>query len=125
VLFGREKDEGLYSKALKYSCLDEDLVQMTAENRLSVEEGASNLSGGQKTRICLARAIYADKPILLLDDPLSSLDARVIKRVIKNLTILSKAEGKTIILVSHNLNSLLVCDKLIKMISGKAKLMAN
>ncbi len=113
MLFGREKDEGLYSKALKYSCLDEDLVQMTAEKRLLVEEGASNLSGGQKTRICLARAIYADKPILLLDDPLSSLDARVINKVIKNLTILCKSEGKTIILASHSINCLSICDRCI------------
>lgn len=121
MLFGKEKDENLYNKALKYSCLDEDLTQMAADGRLLVEEGASNLSGGQRTRICLARAIYADKPILLLDDPLSSLDARVVNKVVKNLTILCKAEGKTIVLVSHNINSLATCDKLVEMISGLAK----
>lgn len=113
MLFGREKDEILYDKALKYSCLDEDLAHMTADKRLLVEEGASNLSGGQKARICLARAIYADKPILLLDDPLSSLDARVINKVIRNLTIINRTEGKTIVLASHNINCLSICDRFI------------
>jgi ATP-binding cassette subfamily C (CFTR/MRP) protein 4 len=125
VLFGRQKDEALYNKALKDSCLDEDLAQMSADNRLSVEEGASNLSGGQKTRICLARAIYADKPILLLDDPLSSLDSRVANRLIKNLSFLSKAEGKTIVLASHNISCLSVCDRFIEVASGTVKSMTN
>ena len=125
MLFGKEKDESLYNKALKYSCLDEDLTQMAADGRLLVEEGASNLSGGQRTRICLARAIYADKPILLLDDPLSSLDARVVNKVVKNLTILCKAEGKTIVLASHNINCLSICDKCIEVKSGRTKLMTS
>ena len=42
-----------------------------------IYESSSNLSGGQKTRIALARCFYANKDILLLDDPLSSLDAVV------------------------------------------------
>ena len=46
-----------------------------------IEEGAVNFSGGQRSRLCLARVIYSDQPIILLDDPLSSLDSRVIEKI--------------------------------------------
>ncbi len=68
------------------------------------------MSGGQRTRICLARAIYANKQILLLDDPLSSLDARVIERIMGNLKRLNVEEGKTVILVTHQIHCLIKCD---------------
>jgi ABC-type multidrug transport system fused ATPase/permease subunit len=118
VLFGLKRDVDLYAKALKFSCLDQDIASMTLGDQTQIEEGALNLSGGQRTRICLARAIYADRPILLLDDPLSSLDLRVIHKVVENLSILSKSEGKTIILATHHVNSLAVCDKCIEMSNG-------
>jgi len=63
-------------------------------------EGSSNLSGGQKTRIALARCFYANRDILLLDDPLSSLDAVVAQELLKNLKKIQSL-GKTIILVTH------------------------
>lgn len=70
-------DIKLYKKAIKYSCLEDDLSLFPLNDMTTLEEGAVNISGGQKTRICLARVIYANKPILLLDDPLSSLDLKI------------------------------------------------
>ena len=91
-----------YSKAVTYSCLESDLELMELGDMTIVEEGGVNLSGGQRTRLCLARAIYAGKPILLLDDPLSSLDLRVAEKIMDNLRKLNK-EGITIILAAHHL----------------------
>jgi ABC-type multidrug transport system fused ATPase/permease subunit len=51
-----------------------------------IGEKGINLSGGQKTRIALARGLYADADIYLLDDPLSSLDAKVAKHVYTEYT---------------------------------------
>ena len=103
--------------------MDQDIASMPLGDQTIVEEGALNLSGGQRTRICLARVIYADRPILLLDDPLSSLDLRVIHKVVENLSILSKSDGKTIILATHHVNSLAVCDKCIEVSFGRTNLM--
>ena len=101
-----------------FSCLDQDIASMALGDQTQVEEGALNLSGGQRTRICLARVIYTDRPILLLDDPLSSLDLRVIHKVVENLSILGKSEGKTIILATHHISSLKYCDQRIEISSG-------
>lgn len=80
----------LYEKSIKYSCFDSDLASMPLGDQSIIEEGAVNLSGGQRTRLCLARVIYSDRPIILLDDPLSSLDARVIEKIMQNLIMLNK-----------------------------------
>lgn len=65
-----------------------------------IGEKGINLSGGQKARISLARAVYADPEIFLLDDPLSALDANVRKKIFENL-ILKELKGKTRIMVTH------------------------
>lgn len=103
----------LYTKAIIYSCLENDLKLMKFGDKTILEEGGLNLSGRQRTRLCLARAIYAEKPILLLDDPLSSLDLRVIENIMNNLKQLNK-EGTTIILATHHLELLAKCDHVIE-----------
>ncbi len=65
------------------------------------EKGAT-LSGGQKLRISLARAIYADRQIIIFDDPLSALDAHVGKFIFKE-TICNLLRKKTRLLVTHAL----------------------
>ena len=62
-------------KCLKAAALKYDLGLMVAGDQTVVGDRGVMLSGGQKTRICLARAFYADRNILLLDDPLSAVDA--------------------------------------------------
>ena len=63
--------------------LELDLEILPAGDMTEIGEKGINLSGGQKARISLARAVYADKPIVLMDDPLSALDAHVKKRIFK------------------------------------------
>lgn len=62
-------------------------------------------SGGQKQRVNLARSVYANKDIYLLDDPLSAVDARVAKHIFTKC-IQSKLSGKTVILVTHGIQVL-------------------
>jgi len=72
------------------------------------------LSGGQKVRVSLARALYSDSDIYLLDDPLSAVDAKVAKqlheRCFKKL-----AKSKTVIMVTHQIHFLYDCDEAIVM----------
>ena len=63
-----------------------------------VGERGVNISGGQKARISLARAIYSDADILCLDDPLSAVDPEVANGIFKEISALS---NKIIILVTH------------------------
>ena len=68
-----------------------------------IGEKGSTLSGGQKLRVSLARALYADRQFIIFDDPLSALDAHVGKFIFKE-TICQFLKGKTIILITHSLD---------------------
>jgi len=76
------------------------------------------LSGGQKARIGLARAVYADKQLILMDDPLSALDANVKKKIFK-LVFMRKLAQKTRILVTHAVDFLHLADQIILLKKGK------
>jgi ABC-type multidrug transport system fused ATPase/permease subunit len=67
-----------------------------------VGERGVNVSGGQKARICLARAIYQDADIYLLDDPLSAVDPEVANHIFEN-AILGLLKDKCVVLVTHQL----------------------
>ena len=73
---------------------------LTNGDETILSEGGGNLSGGQKARISLARACYADADIYLLDDPLSAVDAKI-RAELYNRCICSYLNKKTRILVTH------------------------
>ena len=75
-----------------------------------IGENASKVSGGQKQRIAIARALYNDPPILILDEPTSSLDKETADEVIHHLKFLSKT--KTIIIVTHKLDNTSIFTKI-------------
>ena len=85
ILFGKECMDAFYNKIL-YSCsLEADLEIMPAGEETEIGEKGINLSGGQKQRISLARSIYYDADIYLLDDPLSAVDSHVAKHIFNNV----------------------------------------
>lgn len=69
---------------------------------LQIGERGLNLSGGQKQRISLARAVYSNKDVVLLDDPLSAVDAHVGKHIFEEC-IKKELQGKSVVLVTHQL----------------------
>lgn len=83
-----------------------------------IGERGVNLSGGQKQRLSLARGIYFDRPILLLDDSLSAVDSNTEHKLLENL-FLKSAQNKTRILVTHRLSILKDVDRIIFMNSGE------
>jgi len=76
------------------------------------------LSGGQKARVSLARAVYADRDLLLLDDPISALDANVKKKIFENV-LLNHLKSKTIILVTHAIDFLHLVDRIVVLKEGE------
>lgn len=70
-----------------------------------IGEKGINLSGGQKARLSIARAVYANRDIVLMDDPLSALDAHVKKKIFEQV-LCQELKDKTRILVTHALDTL-------------------
>jgi ATP-binding cassette subfamily C protein len=85
--------------------------------RMVVGERGNKLSEGQKQRLIIARALYKNPEILILDEITSSLDGRNERFIIKEISKLKK--NKTIILISHKKSSLLYCDKVLELKNGK------
>ena len=75
----------------------------------TVGERGINFSGGQRQRIAIARALYLEKDILILDEATNSLDSETESKIISNL---EEFKDKTIIIISHNLKILENCDKI-------------
>ena len=82
-----------------------------------IGEKGVNLSGGQKARISIARAWYANSDIILMDDPVSALDASVKAKIFEDV-ILKEFEGKTRILVTHSIEFINQADKIIILENG-------
>ena len=82
-----------------------------------IEEGSSNISGGQKQRLAIARALIVDPRILILDEATSALDPESEALVNANLTRIGR--GRTMVIVSHRLASLVECDQILVMDRGK------
>ena len=89
ILFGEPYDEAKYSRVIKACALTKDMEQFPDFDQTFVGEHGEVLSGGQRARVSLARAVYADADIYLFDDPLSAVDLKVgqhiLSKCIKNL----------------------------------------
>ncbi|CAD8156307.1 unnamed protein product [Paramecium pentaurelia] len=103
ILFGKPYHQQSYEKAIHYSCLKQDMEILINSDQTVIGEKGINLSGGQKARISLARAIYSDASIYLLDDPLSAVDSHVGNFLMKEC-ILNHLKNTTRILITHSLN---------------------
>ncbi|KAL9960218.1 hypothetical protein ACROYT_G033645 [Oculina patagonica] len=77
ILFGKKYNHGAFQRVLDVCSLKEDLDSLSSGDMTHVGERGVSLSGGQRARVNLARAVYSDADIYLLDDPLSAVDAKV------------------------------------------------
>ena len=84
--------------------------------------GGSNISGGQRQRLAIARAFLKAAPILIFDEPTSSLDFETEKTIIKSLGELCRSEGCTIIIITHNVKTASDCDNLIVVENGHVQI---
>lgn len=85
--------------------------------REEVFEDAVDLSGGEKQKVKLARALYADREILVFDEPLSSLDVSSETDFID--LIFNGYQDRTVIVITHNLTCTKLCDKIVSMENGQ------
>ena len=107
-------------KTVANLCLVDDIVKKSplGYNTL-IEENGFNLSGGEKQRIVLARAINNPFSILVIDEGLSQVDVNMERIILKNL--FDKFKDKTIIFISHRLDNMDIFDQVVNLKKGKLK----
>ncbi|KAE9406408.1 P-loop containing nucleoside triphosphate hydrolase protein [Gymnopus androsaceus JB14] len=102
ILFASEYNEARYKEVIHACGLERDLELFEAGDETEVGEKGLTLSGGQKARLTLARAIYSKANILLLDDVLAALDVHTSKWIVEKCLASSLVKDRTVILVTHN-----------------------
>ncbi|OTB05798.1 hypothetical protein M426DRAFT_72650 [Hypoxylon sp. CI-4A] len=118
ILFGKEMDRRWYKEVVRACALQQDLDMLPDGDATEIGERGITISGGQKQRLNIARAIYFDADIVLMDDPLSAVDAHVGRHIMDN-AILGLLKDKCRILATHQLWVLNRCDRIIWMDNGK------
>ncbi|XP_023244548.1 multidrug resistance-associated protein 4-like [Centruroides sculpturatus] len=124
ILFGEEYQEDKYRKILHITALEKDISLFPKGDMTIVGEKGVIMSGGQKARINLARALYVDADIFLLDDPLSAVDVPVAKHIFEKC-IMEYLKDKICILVTHQIQFLNSACKILALKKGKCEFIGN
>ena len=120
VVFGMPFVEEKFNKIIEACDLGKDLSRFPKRDLTEIGQRGVILSGGQRARVSLARAIYSDADIYLLDDPLSAVDAKVGKHLFKKC-IDGFLAGRVRILVTHQLQFLQHTDNVVVLHNGSVE----
>ncbi|XP_075236571.1 ATP-binding cassette sub-family C member 4-like [Lycorma delicatula] len=124
ILFGQPFDRRRYKQVTKVCALERDFELLPHGDLTLVGERGASLSGGQKARVNLARAVYKEADIYLLDDPLSAVDTHVGKHLF-NDCIKGYLGKKTVVLVTHQLQYINSVDHVILFDNGTIETQGN
>ena len=125
IAFGVKKEDlniENVKKASELSELKNYIVNLNQGLNTFIGEFGIRLSGGQKQRIGIARSLYTNSEILILDESTSAIDLHTEEKIINNINTLSE---KTIIIVSHRLSTLKNCNKIIEIKNGHLEFKKN
>ncbi|KAL7747261.1 hypothetical protein RI367_007314 [Sorochytrium milnesiophthora] len=120
ITMGAEFNEKRYQETMAACSLLPDMEVLGNGDLTLIGDKGVNLSGGQKARVSLARAVYANADVYLLDDCLSAVDAHVDKHIFNN--VIGKQgmlAGKSVILVTHGVHHLPQCDRVVLLREGR------
>jgi ATP-binding cassette subfamily C (CFTR/MRP) protein 1 len=120
IVFGKDFDQKWYDEVVDACALRADLEMLPAGDRTEIGERGITVSGGQKQRMNIARAIYFNADIILMDDPLSAVDAHVGRHIMDN-AICGLLKNKCRILATHQLHVLNRCDRIIWVEEGRVQ----
>ncbi|KAG8093776.1 hypothetical protein GUJ93_ZPchr0012g20484 [Zizania palustris] len=121
ILLGKEFDPVRYEEVTRACTLDVDISAMVGGDMSHIGEKGLNLSGGQRTRLALARALYHDSDVYLFDDILSSVDSQVASHILERAIMGPQMERKTRLLSTHNLQAISTADMIVVMANGLVK----
>ena len=117
IIFGKPYDKVRYDRVVDACALRQDFDMLPDGDRTEIGERGITLSGGQKQRLNIARAVYFESDIILLDDPLSAVDAHVGRHIMDN-AILGLLKDKCRVLATHQLHVLRRCSRVVWMQDG-------
>nr|APD26522.1 ATP-binding cassette transporter subfamily C member 4 X4 protein [Brachionus koreanus] len=125
ILFGKPYEKKKFNEIIKVCCLEEDLKSLSNGEHTLIGEKGINLSGGQRARVSVARALYSDAQIFLFDDPLSAVDFNVAKKLYENC-INKYLKSKIRILVTHQVHHLASnVREILYLVDGEIKFRGN
>lgn len=104
ILFFSPFDNARYRQVLDACALTRDLATFRSGDLSDIGENGIGLSGGQKMRVALARAVYSHANTLLLDDPLSALDQQTAETIVQNCFAGPLLRNRTVVLVTHRVD---------------------
>ncbi|KAJ2502988.1 Multidrug resistance-associated protein 1 [Coemansia sp. RSA 1972] len=107
VLFGREYDRKLFKKVVHACALAEDIAQWPDADLTVIGDRGINISGGQRARLALARTLYSQADVYILDDPLSAVDAHVKRHIMEHVILDTGMLGGKLRIVSTHLEHIL------------------
>uniref|UniRef100_A0A8D8Y1X0 Probable multidrug resistance-associated protein lethal(2)03659 n=3 Tax=Cacopsylla melanoneura TaxID=428564 RepID=A0A8D8Y1X0_9HEMI len=120
ILFGLPMDKNRYRRVVKVCALKADFAQLPQGDRSLVGDKGVSLSGGQRARISLARAVYKRADVYLLDDPLSAVDSHVGRHLFEDC-ITGFLKEKTVMLITHQIQYLTNCDHVMLLEKGSVE----
>jgi ATP-binding cassette subfamily B protein len=106
------------TKVARLVAIHDEIMEMPDGYKTTIGERGLRLSGGQKQRIAIARALLADRPILIIDDALSALDTETEQQVFAGIR--TRLQSKTVLIVSHRLKLLSGTDRVIVLDRGRS-----
>ncbi len=115
----KDIDKIKLDNAMYYSGVSQFINQLNEGLNTVVGERGSSLSGGQIQRIALARVLYQDPDVLILDEFTNSLDPENEDFILKQLQLLKKEKNKNFFIITHKMKPLKLCDKIIVLEKGK------
>ena len=118
IIFNNEYDEDKYKEIISVCELENDFYGFANGDKTEINSTSANVSGGQKARISLARCLYKEADLYLLDDPLSSIDSKVGNKIFKKAFV-KYLQNKARILVTNEINNLSTVNKIIYIEKGK------
>ncbi|MCT6856276.1 MAG: ATP-binding cassette domain-containing protein, partial [Bombella apis] len=104
-------------RAARLAGAEEFIERMPAGYETWIEEGSTNISGGQRQRLAIARAVISDPKLMILDEATSALDPE--SEALVNANLQNLAKGRTMVIVSHRLSSLVKCDQIAVLDQGR------
>ena len=105
-------DNYLLENAIKLACLDKFILERIDGAKSKIGEKGLKISGGEKQRIGIARALYRNSQVYMFDEATNSIDEKTEKKIIENITNYMEKD-KIFILCSHNKDLLSICDRII------------
>ena len=124
ILFGEQYEEDKYNRVIEACALTQDIEKFPDCDQTIVGERGVVLSGGQRARVSLARAVYAEGELYLLDDPLSAVDSKVADHIFREC-IKGLLGKKTRLITSHQERIMRDADNVIALFKGRVLSQGN